>query len=229
MEITPDTTILWHWGMVKINATIVYTWLVMAALVIGSKLVTGNLRQGPEMARWQHVFEFLVSFIRNEIHQTIGKDSDRYVPLIASLFLFIGLSNLLDIVPGYQPPTGSLSTSTALALLVLVAVPFYGVKRLGLFAYLKNYAQPTIFMLPFNIVGELSRTLALAVRLFGNIMSGNMIAAILLIIAPLIVPILMQLLGMLTGVIQAYIFAILATVYIAAAVQAQEDSGGRKA
>ncbi len=224
MELSPDTAIIYQWGVVKINATILYTWLVMAALVLGSWLVTRHLHGGPKIPRWQHVLEILVTFMRDQVHQTAGRNSDKYVPFVASLFLFIGLSNLLAIVPGYAPPTGSLSTATALALCVFVAVPVYGIQKTGLGPYLKNYARPTPFMLPFNIVGELSRTLALAVRLFGNVMSGNMIGAILLVIAPLFFPILLQILGLLTGIIQAYIFAILATVYIAAAIQMQEDA-----
>ncbi|MDA3832725.1 MAG: F0F1 ATP synthase subunit A, partial [Spirochaetales bacterium] len=130
-------------------------------------------------------------------------------------FLFIALSNLLSIFPGYKPPTGSLSTTAGLAVCVFVAVPLYGIAQNGL-SYFKQYTKPSILMLPFNIIGEVSRTIALAMRLFGNIMSGTIIAAILLSIAPLIFPIIMQALGLLIGLIQAYIFAILAMVYIAA-------------
>jgi F-type H+-transporting ATPase subunit a len=131
--------------------------------------------------------------------------------------LFVALCSLCIVLPGYQPPTGSLSTTAALALCVFLAVPIFGVRKQGLLGYLKTYTQPTWIMLPFNIIGELSRTLALAVRLFGNMMSGVMIVAILLTITPFIFPILMTALGLLTGMVQAYIFTILAGVYIAAA------------
>ena len=147
-------------------------------------------------------------------------DPSRCLPFIGTLFLFIATSNLLAVVPGYMPPTGSLSTTTALAIAVLVAVPAYGIARTGVWPYLKNYARPTVFMLPFNVIGELSRTIALAVRLYGNVMSGTLIVGILISIAPFFFPIIMQLLGMLTGLIQAYIFAVLATVYIASATRA---------
>ena len=124
---------------------------------------------------------------------------------------------LCTVIPGFKPPTGSLSTTAALALCVFVAVPLFGIGEQGLGGYLKTYTKPTIIMLPFNIISELSRTLALAVRLFGNMMSGVMIVGILLTITPFLFPIMMTMLGLLTGMVQAYIFSILAAVYIAAA------------
>jgi len=133
--------------------------------------------------------------------------------------LFLAMAALCTVIPGYQPPTGSLSTTVALALCVFVAVPLFGIAERGFGAYLKSYAQPTFIMLPFNIISEISRTLALAVRLFGNMMSGAMIIAILLAITPFIFPVVMMALGLLTGMVQAYIFFILATVYIAAATR----------
>jgi F-type H+-transporting ATPase subunit a len=132
------------------------------------------------------------------------------------------LASICTVIPGYQPPTASLSTTAALALCVFVAVPFFGIQQQGIGNYLKSYAKPTVIMLPFNIIGELSRTLALAVRLFGNMMSGAMIIGILLTITPFIFPIVMTVLGLLTGMVQAYIFSILATVYIAAATRANK-------
>jgi F-type H+-transporting ATPase subunit a len=136
--------------------------------------------------------------------------------------LFIAAASLFTIVPGYQPPTGSLSTTTALALCVLIAVPLFGIGEQGLSGYLKSYIEPTVIMLPFNLISEVSRTLALAVRLFGNMMSGAMIIGILLTITPFVFPIVMTLLGLLTGMVQAYIFSVLAAVYIAAASQVRE-------
>jgi F-type H+-transporting ATPase subunit a len=167
--------------------------------------------------------EVVVSTIQNQIREVGQQDPAPYLAFVGTLFMFIATSNLLALVPGYLPPTGSLSTTAALALCVFVAVPLYGITRQGLLGYLKNYLQPSVFMLPFNIVGELSRTLALAVRLYGNIMSGTVIGAILLSIVPLFFPILMQALGLLTGMIQAYIFAVLAMVYIASATRAHEE------
>ncbi|MEZ5388094.1 MAG: F0F1 ATP synthase subunit A, partial [Prosthecobacter sp.] len=130
---------------------------------------------------------------------------------------FIALSNLCTILPYYEPPTGSLSTTAALAICVCIAVPLFGIAEQGIGGYLKTYIKPTPLMLPFHVISEISRTLALAIRLFGNIMSGSIILGILLTITPFIFPVVMSALGLLTGMVQAYIFSILATVYIAAA------------
>ncbi len=198
------------------------TWLVMGLLVGLSWFVTRNLTTGPSISRLQNALEIIVQGIRNQIQDISRQGSDVYLPFIGTLFLYIFVCNVLSVVPGFYPPTASLSTTTALALCVFVAVPFYGIRKRGFLRYLKNYVQPTPLMLPFNIIGELSRTLALAVRLFGNMMSGTKIAAILLAVVPLFLPAVMNVLGLLTGVIQAYIFAVLAMVYIASATQAQE-------
>ncbi len=221
-QISPDQVIFWRWGFVKLNLTIVTTWGVMLLLVGGSAIITRKLVVGPRIPRWQNLLEVVVSTINRQIEEVVQREPRRYLPLIATLFLFIATSNLLAVVPGYYPPTSSLSTTSALALCALVAVPWFGITSQGLRGYLRQYLQPTPFMLPFNVIGELSRTLALAVRLFGNMMSGTKIGAILLAIAPLVFPVLMHLLGLLTGLIQAYIFSILALVYIASATRTQE-------
>ena len=147
---------------------------------------------------------------------------EKYLGFLGTLFLFVAMASLFTIVPGYEPPTGSLSTTAALAICVFVAVPLFGIEDRGLGGYLRAYLKPTFIMLPFNIISELSRTLALAVRLFGNMMSGTMILAILLTITPFVFPIAMSALGLLTGMVQAYIFSILATVYIAAATRTRK-------
>ncbi|WP_028582372.1 F0F1 ATP synthase subunit A [Desulfogranum japonicum] len=214
MRISPDSIIFYQVGPFKLNATIVCTWLVMLLLTLASWWVTRRLHRGSNISRWQNFLESIIALINGQIQDVTRQDPRRFLPFIGTLFLFIAVSNLLSVVPGFQAPTGSLSTTTGLAICVCIAVPAYGIVDNGLLAYLKNYIQPTPLMLPFNITGEISRTLALAVRLFGNIMSGSMIAAILLAIAPLIFPVLMNLLGLLTGMVQAYIFAILAAVYI---------------
>ena len=220
MIMSADQWILWQGFGLSLNATIAFTWLVMAILVIGSIIVTARLSDDDEPSRWQGLLEVIVTGISDQIRDIGARDPQRYLPFIGTLFLFIAISNLLAAVPGYMPPTGSLSTTTALAIAVLVAVPVYGITKTGVRAYLKKYASPTLFMLPFNVIGELSRTIALAVRLYGNVMSGTVIVGILISIAPFFFPIIMQLLGMLTGLIQAYIFAVLATVYIASATRA---------
>ena len=222
MDITPDTIIVWKCGNISLNATIVFTWLIMAILLLIAWLATRNLSTGPRLSRWQNLLETIIGYMRRQIGEITLQNPDRYVPFLGTLFLFISLSNLLAIVPGYYPPTGSLSTTLALAVCVFFAVPIYGIMKRGVIGYLKQYIQPSVFMLPFHIIGELSRTLALAVRLFGNVMSGTMIGIILLSVAPLFLPIVMQALGILIGQIQAYIFAILAAVYLASATRVQE-------
>jgi F-type H+-transporting ATPase subunit a len=181
--------------------------------------VTRKLRADIQISRWQCFLEMIVTGINTQIEEVGLSKPGRYIGFIGTLFLFIFVSNIGIILPGYSPPTGSLSTTAALALAVFLAVPFFGISESGFGGYLKSYLQPTWIMLPFNLIGEISRTLALAVRLFGNIMSGGMIVAILLSISPFIFPIIMNMLGLLTGTVQAYIFSILATVYIAAAVR----------
>jgi F-type H+-transporting ATPase subunit a len=222
-QISPDQVVFWQWGWFSINATIAFTWGVMAFMVIGSWLITRRLSSGSKMSRWQNLLEVLVEGMRNQIRDISQEEPDSYLYFIGTIFLFILISNFLSVVPGYVAPTASLSTTAALAICVFVAVPVYGVMSRGVLGYLKEYVKPTPLMLPFNVIGELSRTLALAVRLFGNIMSGMKIVAILLAITPLIFPIVMHLLGLLTGTIQAYIFAVLAMVYIASATRARRE------
>lgn len=226
-QITPDAVVLWQWGPVKVTATLLFTWVVMAVLAVASLLATAPLRHGESVSRWQLFLEMLVEMTRDQIRDVVRESPDPYLPFIGGLFLFIGVSNLLMIVPGFISPMASLSTTAALAGCVFLAVPIYGVIRRGAGAYLKHYVEPSFFMLPFHIISELSRTLALAVRLFGNVMSGTKIAALMLAIAPLIFPIVMHVLGLLTGLIQAYIFAVLALIYIASAMRATADAGAQ--
>lgn len=220
--ITPDQMVLWKWGLATLNATILYTWLVMSVLVIGSWLVTRRLSTGTHLPRWQHALEVLVLNIRHQIRDVSHQEPDRFVPFVGTLFLFIAVSNLLTIVPGFLAPTSSLSTTAALSLCVFTAIPLFGIAQQGIRRYLNHYLQPSVLMAPFHIVGEISRTLALAIRLFGNVMSGDKIVAILLAITPLFFPIVMRAFGLLIGLIQAYIFATLAMVYIASAIRAHE-------
>lgn len=219
MHLSPDELIYWQQGFFKLNATLVFTWAVMLVLVIGAKLITRNLTAEHQRSRWQNLLEIVVTAILKQIEEVGLRNPRTYLGFLGTLFLFVAMASLCTVIPGYEPPTGSLSTTTALALCVLVAVPAFGVSEQGLSGYLKSYIEPTVIMLPFNIISEVSRTLALAVRLFGNMMSGAMIIAILLTITPFIFPIVMTALGLLTGMVQAYIFTILAAVYIVAATR----------
>ena len=219
MKLSPDETIFWQHGFFVINLTIVTTWALMLVLVIASALITRKLKSHIHISRWQCILEMLITGMNKQIKDIGLEKPEQYIGFIGTLFLFICFANICIILPWYEPPTGSLSTTAALAISVFMAVPFFGIEKSGLSDYLKSYLQPTYIMLPFNLISEISRTLALAVRLFGNIMSGGMIVAILLSITPFLFPIVMKALGLLTGIVQAYIFGILATVYIAAAVQ----------
>jgi len=223
LTINPDEIVLFQWGWFKINSTIAYTWLVIFVLTFGSWLVTRRLSSEGKLSRWQNLLEVLITGIKSQIREVSRQEPGPYLPFVGTLFIFIAVSNVLAIVPGYVPPTSSLSTTAALAICVFIAVPVFGIASQGVLNYLWQYIQPTFFMLPFNLIGELSRTLALAVRLYGNMMSGTIIVAILLTITPLIFPVIMQALGLLTGLIQAYIFAILAMVYIASASKTREE------
>ncbi|MEO6975248.1 MAG: F0F1 ATP synthase subunit A [Gallionella sp.] len=219
MHLSPDEIIFWQFGLFKLNATIVYTWGLMFVLVVGSKLITRKLSTELQRSRWQNLLEMVVTGMVTQIAEIGMKKPEKYLGFLGTLFLFVAMASLFTIIPGYEPPTGSLSTTAALAACVFVAVPMFGIEQSGLGEYLRAYLRPTVIMLPFNIISELSRTLALAVRLFGNMMSGTMIIAILLTITPFLFPIAMSALGLLTGMVQAYIFSILAAVYIAAATQ----------
>ena len=228
MPITPDSTIYWHHGFVRFNATILYTWLLMLFLTMLSWFVTRHLKGADSpRSRWQNALEAVVVTVRSQIRDICPEESDTYLPFAGTIFLFIATSSLLEVVPGWHAPTASLSTTAALAICVAIAVHIFGVLKQGVSGYLRHYIRPAVFMLPFNLLNEISRTLALALRLFGNIMSESLIVGVLLAIAPFVFPLIMQAFGLLTGFIQAYIFAVLSMVYIAAAVQSQTEQKGK--
>ena len=220
MRLSPDALIFWQHGFFRLNETIVTTWALMLLLCAGSWLVTRRLVSEGPVSRWQSFLEIIVTGIQAQIKEVGMAQPERYLSFLGTLFLFVAIASLCTIIPGYDPPTASLSTTVALALCVFIAVPLFGIQAEGLGTYLRSYIEPTPIMLPFNIISELSRTLALSVRLFGNMMSGAMIVGILLTITPFFFPIVMSVLGLLTGMVQAYIFSILAAVYIAAATEA---------
>lgn len=221
MTLSPDEVVYFNLGPLPISATLVFSWVVMALLVGVSVLVYRQLRVEGRPSKWQNVLEGMVIFMLDEIGQVTQQDARPYLPFVGTLFLFIVTSNVLGVVPGFHSPTGSLTTTAALAVAVFLAVPYFGITKVGLKEYLLGYLRPNPIMLPFTVIGELSRTLALAVRLFGNIMSGTVVVAILVAVAPLFFPVVMQAFGLLIGVIQAYIFSVLAIVYIASATTEQ--------
>lgn len=218
MQLSPDQTVVFTLGQWAVNATLVNTWIVMALLVGISMLVTRNLRADKAPGRWRSALELIVTTIQGQIEEVTRSGARNVLYFAGTLFLFIAVSNVLTVVPGFAPPTSSLSTTVALTLSVLIAIPMFGIANGGVRNYLRTFIEPSLVMLPFNIIGEFSRGVSLAIRLYGNVMSGAVIAAILLSIAPFFFPVVMDMLGLLTGFIQAYIFAILATVYISSAM-----------
>ena len=224
MNIDPSEIVYFEWGFVKITATLVFAWITTAVLVTGAYFLTRNLSSDAKISRKQNAVEALFTMIHGQISEISQGSSDKILPFAGTLFLFILASVLLSLIPGFLSPSGSLNTTIALALCVFFAVPFYGISSQGLKGYLKDYLKPTWVMLPFNIISEISRAVSMAIRLYGNVMSSSIIVGILVTIVPLLFPVALQLLGLLTGVIQAYIFAVLAVVYISAAIRNKEES-----
>jgi F-type H+-transporting ATPase subunit a len=222
VELSPDAVVLWRSGWFTVNQTLLSTWVTMALLILGSWVVTRRPGEGPAVSRGQAFLELVVVTLRRHIREATQEDPDPYLRFVGTLFLFLTVTALVDIVPGLQPASASLSTAAALAACVFVAVPLYGVLARGLGGYLREYLRPTPAMLPFHLIGEVSRTLALAVRLFGNMMSGRLLVAIILSLVPLLFPAVLQAFGLLIGVIQAYVFAMLALVYIASGARTRQ-------
>lgn len=208
-------------GPVEITATICYS-LVLSALLIALAMVIRTL-MSRRLSGWQVAAEFLMEHLEAIMADMSGGDPRPYTPLVLTLAIFIGAANLLGLLPGLRAPTADLSTTAALAVVVFWAVPFYGIRARGVRGYLRHYLRPSPLLLPVEVITEFSRTLALAVRLFGNVMSEELVIAVLLSIAGLLMPVPMMLLAVLTGVVQAYIFSVLTMVYLSAAVRAEKN------
>ncbi len=205
-------------GPVEITSTVFYSVLVSAVLIVAAGLARVGLSQ--RASGWPVAAEMVIEHLEDVMRDMSGRDPRPFTPLIVTLALFIGAANLLGLFPGLHAPTADLSTAAALAVIVFLAVPFYGIGLRGWRDYLRHYLEPTPLLLPLEIVAELSRTLAMAVRLFGNVLSGELVIGVLLVLAGVLVPVPLMLLSALIGVVQAYIFAILAIVYVSAAVRA---------
>lgn len=221
MSIDPSSIVYFEWYFIRITATLVFTWITMAILIVIAYFLTRSFKNKSSISRGQHFLEALVETIDNQIKDILKEDSRRLITFVGTLFIFILMANILSIIPGFIPPTGSLNTTIALSLCVFLAVPAYGIANNGIKDYLKAYTSPSVIMLPFNIIGEFSRTISMAIRLYGNVMSLSIIGVILLGVIPLLFPVVIQLFGLLTGAIQAYIFAVLATVYISSAIKGE--------
>jgi F-type H+-transporting ATPase subunit a len=215
------STIVFHLGPVAVTRPVVTTWAIMAVLTLASRLVTRRLDLHPD--RRQAVVELIVTGITGQIEEVMRKGARPFLPLLGTLFIFLVAANLSGIFPGVEAPTGKLETPAALALIVFVAVHFFGVRAQGFLGYLASFAKPKLIMLPLNLVSEVTRTFSLMVRLFGNVMSGEFVIALVVALAGLFVPVPLMALEILIGLIQAYIFTILASVFIGAAVDRVEQ------
>lgn len=215
-----EASILFHIGVIPINRTVVTTWGLMAAMTTGCWLATRSLRVVP--GGWQAIIETIVVGIEEQIAALVSRDAAPFLPLLGTLFIFLVVANLCGIVPGVKAPTASIETPAALAAIVFFSVHFYGVRVQGLGKYLKGYLRPNPIMLPFNVLSELTRSFSLAMRLFGNIMSEELVVAIVLALAGLLVPIPFMAFGILVGLVQAYIFSVLAALYIGGGIGAIE-------
>ena len=211
-----ETKALFHVGSVAISEPVIITWVIMTLLVAFAVAVTRRLSLMPSTA--QTVLERFVGAIDGQIRDTMQVEPRPYRALIGTIFIFILLANWSSLIPGVEPPTAHLETDAAFAAIVFCATIFYGIRTRGLLDYLRTFAEPTWIMIPLNIVEQITRTFSLIIRLFGNVMSGVFIGAIVLSLAGLFVPIPFMALDLLTGAIQAYIFTVLAMVYIGAAL-----------
>lgn len=215
------STILFHLGPVAVTRPVVTTWAIMAALTLASRLATRRLDLHPD--RRQAVVELIVTGITGQIEEVMRKGARPFLPLLGTLFIFLVAANLSGVLPGVEAPTGKLETPAALALIVFVAVHFFGVRAQGPIGYLASFAKPKLIMLPLNLVSEVTRTFSLMVRLFGNVMSGEFVIALVVALTGLFVPVPLMALEILIGLVQAYIFTILASVFIGAAVDRVEQ------
>jgi F-type H+-transporting ATPase subunit a len=208
---------LFHLGPVPITQAVVTTWAIMAVLVLGAFLLTRRLDLIP--TRRQAALELMVGTLDEQIRETTGAEPAPYRDFIGTLFLFILVANWSSLVPGLDPPTAQLETDAALAALVFLSVIWFGVGGAGVGGYLKSFAAPNPVLIPLKMLESVTRTFSMFVRLFGNVMSGVFVIGIVASLAGLLVPIPLMALDLLTGLVQAYIFAVLAMVFITAAVE----------
>jgi F-type H+-transporting ATPase subunit a len=221
MQASPLTsTLLFHIGPVAITRPVVTTWMIIAVLALVCRSVTRRLAIQPDGR--QAVLEGIITGITGQIEDVIRKDARPFLPLVGTLFIFLAVANLSGVLPGVEAPTSKIETPAALALIVYFSVHYFGIRSRGLRGYLASFAEPKLIMLPLNILSEITRTFSLMVRLFGNVMSGEFVIGLVVALAGLFVPIPLMVLEILVGLVQAYIFTILATVFIGAAVGSVE-------
>lgn len=203
-----------------IGGTVITTWGLMAFLFLLCSLSTRHLSLEP--GPWQATLEGAVTALQDAVETVLPEHGAEVFPFVATLWIFLAFANLMGIIPGLHGPTADLSTTAALAVLVFLSVHWYGIRIHGLKQYLRHYLEPSPILLPFHIISEISRTVALAVRLFGNIFSLEMAALLVLLVAGFLVPVPVLLLHIVEALVQAYIFGTLALIYIAGGVQSAD-------
>ncbi len=222
-----DAGIVFMMGPLGITRTVVTTWGIMVALTLLSLVLTHRLQEKENLLRT--LLESIVTAMDNAVKEVVPQHAAAVFPFIASLWVFLVVANLLGIVPGLHGPTGDLSTTAALASIVFVSVHAYGIRFQGLRPYLKHYLAPSPILLPFHLLSEITRSLALTIRLFGNIMSLEMAALLVLMVAGFLVPVPLLALHIIEALVQAYIFGVLALLYIAGALESQTTSPSSEA
>lgn len=207
-------------GPIRITEPVITTWGIMLLFLAVSWTATRNLRQ--DAGPMQVVLEGLIETMDQAVRDVLPSAAAQVLPFIGTLWIFLVVANLAGIVPGLHAPTGVLSTTAALAVLVFLSVHWFGIRLQGVKAYLQHYLSPSPILLPFHVMSEVTRTVALAIRLFGNIMSLEMAALLVLMVAGFLVPVPLLILHVVEALIQAYIFGMLALIYIASAIQSQQ-------
>ncbi len=224
-QIAPE--IIFSVGPVGITDSVVITWCGMAVAIALGYVAGRRLTLYPR--KWQNLLEAAVDAVNSAIEEVMERDPWPFMPVIFTLWFSIGAANLTGIVPGLISPTRDISTAAALAALSFFSVHYYGIRFMGLRNYMKHYFEPVWILFPFHIISELSRTLALMLRLFGNIISGEMVAGVLLIVAGFLVPVPFAFLEVVVAILQAYIFGMLTLIFIAAGIKTIESEKRREA
>jgi F-type H+-transporting ATPase subunit a len=212
--------VVFRLGPVEVSNTVVTTWVIVALTGVLAWLATRRLRVEP--GPWQAALEGMVCAIEEAVLAVAPEHAREIMPFVGSLWVFLVVANLSGLIPGVRAPTGDLSATAALAFLVFLAAPWYGIRIQGLRSYLRHYLTPSPILLPFHIISEITRTVALAVRLFGNIMSLEMAALLILLVAGFLAPVPILMLHVIEALVQAYIFGMLALIYVAGGIQAQQ-------
>lgn len=204
-----------------VTRTVVATWCMVAVLALLAFVAGTKIRQTP--SRWQATLEWGLEALHHMLEDVTGGSGERYLPLVATVAIFVLVANLMSALPFVEAPTADINTPFALAVIVFFSVHYYGIRSMGVWVYLEKFAQPVVVLLPINILEHFTRTLSLTIRLFGNMMSHQIIVAVIFLILPLMVPVILEIFGLFIGILQAYIFTLLTIVYIGGAVRAEGE------